>query len=183
MVEVVNTQKYKDLQVKRSHWQYGSGGEVKTILLMTYVNEDILANHTCVLEWIRERKPPLNTNYHRSIPLRASDWFRESLDFPLPSGENYNPNAKCHIDLKLWDNAMKDRVSQSVIHATALANVAFPTGTTSSAHSDLGPTSNDQGKSLSNQRYQYSGSVLAFIGFRLEIMVSQDLGEDTWHLY
>ncbi|KAF8251500.1 hypothetical protein K440DRAFT_637466 [Wilcoxina mikolae CBS 423.85] len=60
MVEVANTQKYKDLQVKRSHWQHGSGGKVKTILLMTYVNEDVLADHTCILEvWkYAHRKTP-----------------------------------------------------------------------------------------------------------------------------
>ncbi|KAF8250802.1 hypothetical protein K440DRAFT_638659 [Wilcoxina mikolae CBS 423.85] len=60
LVEVANTPKYKDLQVKRSHWQHGSGGKVKTILLMTYVNEDVLADHTCVLEvWkCAHRKTP-----------------------------------------------------------------------------------------------------------------------------
>ncbi|KAF8251454.1 hypothetical protein K440DRAFT_637978 [Wilcoxina mikolae CBS 423.85] len=102
------------------------------------------------LYWIRKQKPLLKTYSHRSIPLRASDWFGESLDFPLLSGESYDPNAECHIDLKLWHNAVKDGVSQSVIRATALANIAFPTETTSPPHTDLGRTPNDQGERLSN---------------------------------
>ncbi|KAF8241363.1 hypothetical protein K440DRAFT_682411 [Wilcoxina mikolae CBS 423.85] len=150
MVEVANTQKYKDLQVKRSHWQHGSSGKVKTILLMTYVNENVLANHTCVLEWIREHKPPLDTYSHTSIPLRASDWFGESLDFTLLPDESYDPNAECHIDLKIWHSAVKNGVSQSVKRATALANVTFPTDTTSPPRPDLGHTPNNRGKNLRN---------------------------------
>ncbi|KAF8241649.1 hypothetical protein K440DRAFT_641615 [Wilcoxina mikolae CBS 423.85] len=50
MVEVANTQKYGDLQTKRSYWQHGSLGGVKTIILMTYQHEDVLDNHTCILE-------------------------------------------------------------------------------------------------------------------------------------
>jgi len=50
MVEVANTQKYGDLPTKRSYWQHRSLGGVKTIILMTYQHEDVLDNHTCILE-------------------------------------------------------------------------------------------------------------------------------------
>jgi len=50
MVEVANTQKYRDLQTKRSYWQYRSLGGVKIIILMTYQHENISDNHTCILE-------------------------------------------------------------------------------------------------------------------------------------
>jgi hypothetical protein len=55
---------------------------------------------------------------HRYIPTptEASHFVQaigleRAFDFPLLSGESYDPNAECHIDLKLWHNAVKDRVS------------------------------------------------------------------------
>ncbi|KAF8241770.1 hypothetical protein K440DRAFT_621690 [Wilcoxina mikolae CBS 423.85] len=204
MVEVANTQKYGDLQAKRSFWQHGSGGKVKTIILMTYANEDVVADHTCVLEvwkcahrrtpedpwvfpdpppgislddinserqkaidatsamqtflgyregplyWIRDHKPALDTYSHRSIPLRASDWFGESLDFALLPNEHYDPNAECHIDLELWHSAIKKGVSESIKRKTAFADVPFPTDTTTPPRPDLGRRPIDQGKSLSD---------------------------------
>lgn len=50
MVEVANTQKYEDLQTKRSYWQHGSNGQIKTIILMAYQNGNVADDHTCVLE-------------------------------------------------------------------------------------------------------------------------------------
>jgi hypothetical protein len=50
MVEIANIQKYGDLQTKRSYCQHKSLHGVKTIILMTYQHEDVLDNHTCILE-------------------------------------------------------------------------------------------------------------------------------------
>jgi hypothetical protein len=57
MVEVTNGKKYAELQAKRSRWQHVSRGKNKATLLMTYENEDVAANHTCVLEvWKTARR-------------------------------------------------------------------------------------------------------------------------------
>jgi len=51
IVEVqANTQKRGYLQTKRSYWQHGSLGVVKTIIIMTYQDEDVLDNDNCIHE-------------------------------------------------------------------------------------------------------------------------------------
>ena len=69
MVEVANTQKYGDLQTKRSYWQHGSLGGVKTIILMTYQHEDVLDNHTCILEvWKTAHRHQQKIKSHSQYP-------------------------------------------------------------------------------------------------------------------
>ncbi|KAF8247324.1 hypothetical protein K440DRAFT_643965 [Wilcoxina mikolae CBS 423.85] len=46
----VATQTYGNSQTRRNHWLQACYGWLKTMILMTYQNEDVIADHTCVLE-------------------------------------------------------------------------------------------------------------------------------------
>ncbi|KAF8243865.1 hypothetical protein K440DRAFT_636739 [Wilcoxina mikolae CBS 423.85] len=147
---------------------------------MTYQNEDVLADHTCILEvwktdhrkvpddlraidaasatqtflgyregplyWIRQHKPPQETYSHGSIPLRASNWFGETLDFTLPPGEDYNPNAELHIGLQHWHKVIKEAICGSVKRGAVFDNAPITTDNITPPRPDLKHFLHDQGK-------------------------------------